>query len=76
MLIFIVFIFIISGLITLVRAKIPTDIFFHISPRKTFTYQNCQLDKSCWVNNKSQIPYRAPEMLHNMVIINQTFRKP
>ena len=76
MLIFIVFIFIIGGLITLVKAKIPTDIFFHISPRKTFSYQNCQLDKSCWVKNKEQIPYRVPEMHRNIVLIHQTFRKP
>ena len=76
MLIFLVLIFIVSGFITLVRAKISSDIFFHISPRKTFTYQNCQLDKTCWVNNKDQIPYRVPEMRRNIVFIQQTFRKP
>jgi hypothetical protein len=74
--IFIVFIFIISGFITLFRAKIPSDILFHISPRKTFSYQNCQIDKSCWVYNKEQIPCRAPEMRRNIVLIHQTFRKP
>jgi len=74
--IFLFIIVAISGFITLIRAKIPGDILFNISPRKTFIYQNCQLDKSCWVNNKDQIPYRAPEMHRNIVRINETFRKP
>ena len=74
--IFLIIIFIVSGLITFIRAKVPIDILFNISPRKTFTYQNCQLDKSCWVNNKGQIPYRIPEMHRNIVYINRTFRKP
>ena len=74
--IFLFIIFIVSGFITLIRVKIPTDILFNISPRKTFTHQNCQLDKSCWVNNKEQIPYRIPEMNRNIVRINETFRKP
>lgn len=74
--IFLVIIFIISGFVTFIRAKIPFDILFHISPRKTFTYQNCQLDKTCWVNNKDQLTYRIPEMRRNIVRINQTFYKP
>lgn len=63
-------------LLFIVPKYIKNDRLQSIPLRSSFNYQNCKLDKSCWVSNKDMTPRSYPRLSRNYVINRNQFEGP
>jgi hypothetical protein len=65
-----------SILLLVIPKYIVSDRLQSIPNRSSFNYQNCKLDKSCWVQNKDVIRRSYPRLSRNYVINRNQFEGP
>ncbi len=63
-------------LLFIVPKYIKSDRLQSIPLRSSFNYQNCKLDKSCWVSTKDMIPHSYPKLSINYVINRNQYEGP
>ena len=63
-------------LLFVVPKYIVNDRLQSIPLRSSFNYQNCKLDKSCWVQNKDMTQISYPKLSRNYVINRNQFEGP
>ncbi len=63
-------------LLFVVPKYIVNDRLQSIPLRSSFNYQNCKLDKSCWVHNKDMKQSSYPKLSRNYVINRNQFEGP